>query len=60
MDNYSVEEVSTKADLIFAAHMKSKMEFSAKDEGKKKPQVIGFSANTTKDKKKKAYGNLFD
>ena len=60
MDNYSVEEISTKADLIFAAHMKSKMEFSAKDEGKKKPQVIGFSANTVKEKKKKAYGNLFD
>ena len=60
MDNYSVEEISTKADLIFAAHMKSKMEFSAKDEGKKKPQVIGFSVDTKKEKKKKAYGNLFD
>lgn len=60
MDKYSVEEISTKADLIFAAHMKSKMEFSAKDEGKKKPNVLGFAANTTKDKKKKAYGNLFD
>jgi hypothetical protein len=59
MDNYSVEEVSTKADLIFAAHMKSKMEFSAKDEGKKKPQVLGFSVDNKKEKKKKAYGNLF-
>ena len=53
MDNYSVEEVSTKADLIFAAHMKSKMEFSAKDEGKKKPQVLGFSVDNKKEKKKK-------
>ena len=60
MDKFSVDEISTKADLIFAAHMKSKMEFSAKDEGKKKPQVLGFAANTAKDKKKKAYGNLFD
>ena len=60
MDKFSVEEISTKADLIFAAHMKSKMEFSAKDEGKKKPQVIGFSVDTKKEKKKKAYGNLFD
>ena len=59
MDKFSVEEISTKADLIFAAHMKSKMEFSAKDEGKKKPQVIGFSVDTKKEKKKKAYGNLF-
>ena len=60
MDNYSIEEVSTKADLIFAAHMKSTMEFSAKDDGKKKSQVIGFSVNTQKEKKKKAYGKLFD
>lgn len=60
MDNYSVEEISTKADLIFAAHMKSTMEFSAKDEGKKKPQVLSFGADTKKEKKKKAYGNLFD
>lgn len=59
MDKFSVEEISTKADLIFAAHMKSKMEFSAKDEGKKKPAVLGFSVDTKKEKKKKAYGNLF-
>ena len=60
MDKFSVEEISTKADLIFAAHMKSKMEFSAKDEGKKKPQVLGFSVDAKKEKKKKAYGKLFD
>ena len=60
MDKFSVEEISTKADLIFAAHMKSKMEFSVKNEGKKKPAVLGFSAGTNKEKKKKAYGNLFD
>ena len=60
MDNYSVEEVTTKADLIFAAHMKSKMEFSAKDEDKKKPKVLGFSVDTKSEKKKKAYGKLFD
>ena len=60
MDNYSVEEISTKADLIFAAHMKSKMEFSVQDDGKKKPKVLGFSVETKNDKKKKAYGKLFD
>ena len=59
MDKFSVEEISTKADLIFAAHMKSKMEFSAKKEDKKKPQVIGFSTDAKKEKRKKAYGNLF-
>ena len=60
MDKFSVEEISTKADLIFAAHMKTKMEFTAKDEGKKKPTVLGFNMDTKKDKKKKAYGNLFN
>ena len=59
MDNYSVEEISTKADLIFAAHMKSTMEFSAKDDTKKKPKVLGFSVDT-KEKKRRAYGKLFD
>ena len=60
MDKFSVDEISTKADLIFAAHMKSTMDFSVKDEGNKKPQVLGFSANTKKEKNKKAYGNLFN
>ena len=60
MDNYSVEEISTKADLIFAAHMKSNMEFSAKPDDKKKPKVIGFGVDTKNEKKKKAYGKLFD
>lgn len=60
MDKFSVEEISTKADLIFAAHMKSTMEFSAKDESKKKPKVLGFSVETKNEKKKKAYGKLFD
>ncbi len=60
MDKFSVEEISTQADLIFAAHMKSTMEFAAKDEGKKKPQVLGFSVDTKNEKKKKAYGKLFD
>ena len=57
-DKFSIEEISTKADLIFAAHMKSKMEFSAKDEGTKKPDVLGFNFNK-KESKKGPYGNLF-
>ena len=58
MDKYSIEEISTKADLIFAAHMKSTMEFSAKDEGKKS-DTIGFNFNK-KESKKGPYGNLFN
>lgn len=59
MDNYSVEELSTKADLIFAAHMKSKMEFSARDDEAKKPKTIGVNFNK-KESKKGPYGNLFN
>lgn len=60
MDKYSVEEISTKADLIFAAHMKSTMEFSAKTDGVQKPKVIGFNFGKDDTKKSKPYGNLFD
>lgn len=59
IDDYSVEELSTKADLIFAAHMKSKMEFSAKDDETKKPKTIGVNFNK-KESKKGPYGNLFN
>ena len=59
MDKYSVDELKVKADLIFAAHMKSTMEFSAKDENAKKPKVIGFNFNKTEEKKS-PYGRLFD
>lgn len=57
MDNYSVEELSTKADLIFAAHYKESLNFSAKTE-EKKPKTIGVNFNK-KESKKGPYGNLF-
>ena len=59
MDKFSVEEVSTKADLIFAAHMKSKMEFSVKNEGKSNPGFLSFNLNK-KEPKNGRYGNLFN
>ena len=58
MDKFSAEEISTKADLIFAAHMKSTMEFSAKNESKK-PDALAFNFNK-KESKKGPYGNLFN
>lgn len=58
MDNYSVEELSTKADLIFAAHYKESLNFSAKTE-EKKPKTIGVNFNK-KESKKGPYGTLFD
>lgn len=54
-EKYSVNELKVKADLIFAAAMKKKFNFEAKDE--KKSVGINFNA---KPSKKSAYGNLFD
>jgi hypothetical protein len=57
-DMYSVEEIATKADLIFAAHVKAAGTFSAQTE-EKKSKTIGFNFNA-KESKKKPYGNLFN
>lgn len=59
VDNYSVEEISTQADLIFAAHMKSKMEFSAKDDGKKKRNFMSYNFTAEEEEETNRYGNLF-
>lgn len=59
-EQFSVEEVESKAKAIFADYVIKTGEFSAKkDDGVKKPKTVGF--NFVKDnKKKKAYGSLFD
>ena len=59
IDNCSVEEISTKADLIFAAHMKSNMEFSAKNEGKQKSNFMKLNFTSEEDDTTNRYGNLF-
>lgn len=58
-EKYSVDEISMKADLIFAAHMKSTMDFGVKTEDAVQPKVAGFNFNG-KEKTKKPYGNLFN
>jgi hypothetical protein len=58
-EKFSIEEIETKADLIFAAHMKSTMEFSANNGESKKPGVMVFNLNK-KESKKGPYGNLFN
>ena len=55
--NYSVEEVSTKADLLFAAYVKSTGEFSKKTE---KRGAMVFNVKTVDNTNTKPYGNLFD
>ena len=59
-EKFGVEEVESKVKAIFADYVIKTGEFSAKkDDGEKKPKTVGF--NFVKDnKKKKAYGSLFD
>ena len=57
-DNYSVEELSTKADLCFAAHVKAVGTFSVKSEVNQSKKV-GFNFNV-KEAVAKPYGDLFD
>jgi hypothetical protein len=57
MDKYSVDELKVKADLVFAAHVKTTGEFSAKKDDVKKPKTLGMNFN--KKETKKPYGNLF-
>ena len=57
-EKYSVDELKVKADLIFAAAMKKKFNFEAKDGNK--PKSVGINFNTKDDKKKQAYSGLFD
>lgn len=54
-EKYSVEEIQTKCDLLFAASIKQ-IQFAAKD---KKSHSLGFNFSK-KEAKKSAYGNLFD
>ena len=57
MDNYSVEEIKVKADLLFAESMKKKFNFE--DNANKKPHSVGVNFNA-KPTKKKPYGKLFN
>ena len=61
-EKFSVDEVESKAKAIFADYVIKTGTFSAvsNDDGKKKPQVQTFSSGKEKEKKKKAYGNLFN
>lgn len=58
MDNYSVEELKVKADLLFAASMKKQFVFEAEKEEKKHSVGMNFNAKTSK--KKTAYKGLFN
>lgn len=57
MEKFTLEELTTKADLIFAKFAKSHGEFAAKADNK--PHVLSFRDGTEKEPKKGPYGNLF-
>ena len=57
-EKYSIDEVESKAKAIFADYVIKTGTFSAKDDGEKKPKVLGFNFNKKEDKKS-PYGNLF-
>lgn len=57
MDNYSIDEIKVKADLLFAASMKKKFSFEVKTE---KRNSVGINLNTKPNRKKQAYAGLFD
>ena len=56
-EKYSVEEIKVKADLLFAAAMKKKFDFSTNTTEKK--TSVGINFNAKPNKKKQAYAGLF-
>lgn len=57
-EKFSVDEVEAKAKAIFADYVIKTGEFSANNDGEKKPKVLGFNFNK-KETKSGPYGNLF-
>ena len=57
-DKYSVEELKTQADLLFAASMKKKFNFEAEKPEEK--HSVGVNLNSKPDPKKQAYAGLFE
>lgn len=56
-ENYSVDELRVKADLIYAASMKKKFAFEVNEPEKK--HSVGVNLNAKPNKKKQAYAGLF-
>lgn len=58
-EKYSVEELETKADVIFAKFVKTSGEYSVKNETNNN-KTLGLNFNAKPSKKKSAYGGLFE
>lgn len=59
-EKFSVEEVEAKTKAIFADYVIKMGEFSSKKDDTKKSKTLGFNFEAKENKKKKAYGGLFD
>lgn len=57
---FTVDEIEAKAKAIFADHVIKAGTFSANNDGATKPKTLGFNFNEKPNKKKTAYGGLFD
>jgi hypothetical protein len=57
-ENYTVDEIKTKADLLFASDMKKKFNFSANTAEKQKS--VGLNIKAKPNKKAQAYAGLFN
>ena len=59
-EQFTVDEIKTKAKEIFADHVISTGTFAAKQDVENKTKTIGFNFSAKPNKKKTAYGGLFD
>ena len=60
MDKFSVEELTVKCDLMYAAHEKAKRKTFAQEAKYKKPVAIMFGVNAVDTANDKPYGDLWD
>ena len=60
MDQYSVDEIEVKCDLLFAAYVKAIGEFSSVNQNGEKSTVMHFSVKSVDEANKRPYGNLFN
>lgn len=59
MDKFSVEELTVKCDLMYAAHEKAKRKTFAQETKDKKPMAIMFGVNAVDTANEKPYGDLW-
>ena len=61
MDNYSIDDLETKAKVIFADYVSSVGAFSAKPETQKSKVLYMSNSNSERESKKKTpYGGIFE